>query len=371
MGINVPGGQGIAKTWRVSLGLVAAAAMFVAGAALAQSGGSDSAQRYAIKIGSSGEESFEGKLAYQVARANGYFEEQGVDIQDITLSGSGAAVLQPLAAGQIHIGFLSLSTTLQAIGQGRDVRLGASTQVVNTWLPVISVNFLKERNIDPVEFQTWSTQERWDAIKGSIWAATTPGGLHARAIGHLAASYGLDPENDIAIVAIPGVAAMITTLKSGRISAFMASSPENVNLVEEGVAVHVLTRDELISEAPLVAYARNAELIINNQWFSENEEAGRRFFTAYQKGADFIAAHSPQEVAELLVKVFPDYPVERATQLVAEEWSNTPRDSKAAIDSLQAQIDFALATGAIDQPIPVETTFNFSFTPEPNLEQEW
>jgi NitT/TauT family transport system substrate-binding protein len=367
MRIFMLGRQFMARTRGVSLALLAVAAMLAPVGAAAQSDG----QRYTVRVGSSGEESFENKLAYQVARANGYFDEQGIEIQDITLSGSGAAVLQPLAAGQIDVGFLSLSTTLQAISQGRDVRLGASTQIVNTWLPIISVQFLREHDIDPAEFQTWSTQERWEAVKGSIWAATTPGGLHARAIGHLAGSYGLDPENDISIVAIPGTAAMITTLRSGRIHAFMASSPENANLVEEGVAVHVLTRDELIAEAPLVAYARNAELIINNQWFSENEEAGRRFFTAYQKGADYIAAHTPDEVAALLVEVFPDYALERATQLVEEEWGNTPPDSKATIESLQAQIDFALATGAIDQPVAVEDAYNFDFLPEPNADQAW
>lgn len=329
-------------------------------------------ERVTVIVASSGEESFEGRLAYQVARARGYFDEQGVDIEDVVTGGGGASSLQPLVAGQAQIAFLSLSTSLQAVEQGRNVRLGASTQIVNTWLPVIRIGFLDGRGIDENEFVTWSPQERWDAVRGSVWASGSAGGLNARAVTYLAREFGLDvDQNDLSIVPLAGAAIQTATLRQGRIDALLVTSPENRLLVEDGSAVYLLDQDELIEEVPSVAFARNAELILNSDWADANPDAARRFFTAYQKGADFITAHSAEEVADLLLEVFPDYPRERAIRLVEDNWANTPHDSKATVESLQAQVDFAIATGAISTPVPVEDTYDFRWLPEPNLDQEW
>ena len=146
----------------------------------------------------------------------------------------------------------------------------------------------------------------------------------------------------------------------------MASTPENVTLVEEGKIVLVQTRDELAEQTPVISHARGAELIINDEWFAAHPEAAKAFFTAYQKGADFVAAHSSQEVAEALIKIFPDYDVARATALVEEEKSNVPEDSKASIESLQDQVTFALETGAIPAAVKVEDTYQFSYLPARN-----
>lgn len=329
-------------------------------------------ERVTVTIASSGEESFEGRLAYQVARAKGYFDEQGIDIVDVVTGGGGASSLQPLVAGQANIAFLSLSTTLQAVEQGRDVRLGASTQIVNTWLPVLRIGYLDAKGIDYEDFVTWDPQDRWDVVRGATFASGSAGGLNARAVTALGRQFGLDVEQgDFTIVPLPGAAVQTATLRRGRIDGLLVTSPENQLLVEDGSAVYLLTREELIEHAPSVAFARNAELILDSAWAEANPDVATRFFAAYQKGADFITAHSAEEVVEVLLQVFPDYPRDRAVRLVEDNWANTPKDSKATVESLEAQIDFAVETGAISAPVPVELAYDFRWLPEPNLDQEW
>jgi len=322
--------------------------------------GTSTGGRDRVLVGTSGE-SAGTQLAYNIARAEGYFEAEGIQIEEVQVNGA-PLILQALINDQANIGFLSLSTALQAREHGKNIKLGAAVQITNDWTPVISLKYLEKKGIDPTTFQQLPPRERFAKIKGSVWAVNAAGGLYERATVYLVKHYGLDPERDIEIIPLDQVS-QVAGVKDGTVNVWLSSPPNNHLLVQSGHAIELLSHEEIVRETPLVANARSAETIINDDWASRNSDVAKRFFKAYQRGADFVVSHSVEEIIASLRKIYPDLSDDRITAIVEANKKNTPKDSRHTPEAIEAQIAFSVATGNIKRSFTVEEAYTDAYLP--------
>lgn len=313
-----------------------------------------------VLIGTSGE-SAGTQLAYNVARAEKYYQDEGIEIEEVQVNGA-PLILQALINDQANVGFLSLSTALQGREHGKNIKLGAAVQITNDWTPIISVAYLKKKGIDPAAFVKLPVKDRLAQVKGSVWAVNAAGGLYERATVYLVQHYGLDPERDIEIIPLDQVS-QVAGVKDGTVNVWLASPPNNTLLVGSGDAVELVTHDEIVKELPLVANARSAETIINDDWAAKNSDVAKRFFKAYQRGADFVVTHSVDDIIAALKKVYPDLSGDRVRAIVVANKENTPKDSRHPTGAIQAQIEFALASRNIKKSFTVAEAYTDAYLP--------
>ena len=351
---------------RITLATAVAAALTLPLAACTSAGaeGADETeqQTYTVKVGTNAEEFNGGQIAYGVAVVNGYFEEEGIELEPI-LTGSAPDTLKALAVGQIDVGFLSLSTTNQAIEQGQPVILAAAVASKNGWTPIVSVKWLEDQGIDPEEFRDWPVKKQAEALHGTTWATNSAGGYVERASWLLAKDYlGVDPDRDVKLTAID-TQVKIAGIKDGTVQFWLAALPDNRLLVESGHAIELLTSDELVKALPEVGYTTGAETIINTNWAENNEEAAKAFFRAYQRGADFAATHTVDEILERAKVSYPDLDEARLRQTVANAKEHLPVDSRHTKEEVEYQIQFALKSGNISKPLTIAQVYTEKYLP--------
>lgn len=132
---------------------------------------------------------------------------------------------------------------------------------------------------------------------------------------------------------------------------FVALREPNASDIEKnGYGYVVASIGEIGGIVPYTAYSAKDSYIKNNR------ETIANFTMAIQKGLDFVHAHSDKEIAEIIIKQFPDtslIDLENAIKRYREidAWPTTTDFSKESFDHLQ---DIMLDYGAIDKKVAYE-----------------
>ena len=132
---------------------------------------------------------------------------------------------------------------------------------------------------------------------------------------------------------------------------FVALREPNASDIEKnGYGYVVASIGEIGGIVPYTAYSAKDSYIKNNR------ETIANFTKAIQKGLDFVHSHSDKEIAEIIIKQFPDtslIDLENAIKRYREidAWPTTTDFSKESFDHLQ---DIMLDYGAIDKKVAYE-----------------
>lgn len=105
---------------------------------------------------------------------------------------------------------------------------------------------------------------------------------------------------------------------------------------------------ELGGIVPYTSYSARGSYI------EENKEIISNFVKAIQKGIDYVHTHSDKEVAEVILKQFPDTSLTDLEKVVSryreiEAWPATTKFNEESFDHLQ---DIMIDYGAIDKKVP-------------------
>ena len=132
---------------------------------------------------------------------------------------------------------------------------------------------------------------------------------------------------------------------------FVALREPNASDIEKnGYGYVVASIGEIGGIVPYTAYSAKDSYIKNNR------ETIANFTMAIQKGLDFVHSHSDKEIAEIIIKQFPDtslIDLENAIKRYREidAWPTTTDFSKESFDHLQ---DIMLDYGAIEKKVAYE-----------------
>lgn len=231
-----------------------------------------------------------------VAIENGYFEEEGLDLELVT--GYGAdKVMAAVISGDAQIGFMGAEASVYAYLEGANdpvVNFAQGTQRAG--------NFLVAREKMP-DFQ-------WSDLKGKEVIGGRKGGMPQMVFEYILKQNGLDPANDITIKQNIDFGSTAAAFSGGQGDFTIEFEPAATSLEQEGAGYVVASCGVDSGYVPYTSYSAKTSYI------EENPEIVQKFTDALQKGVDYVNSHTPEEIAKVIQPQFKENNLDTITTIV-------------------------------------------------------
>lgn len=278
-----------------------------------------------------------------VAIENGYFEEEGIDLDLVT--GFGAdKTMSALVAGEADIGFMGAESSVYLYSEG------ASDYAVNfAQLTQRAGNFLVAR--EPIE------NFSWDMLKGKNVLGGRKGGMPQMVFEYILNKNGIDPATDLSIDQSIDFGSTAAAFSGGQGDFTVEFEPSATALeaANEGYVVASLGVDS--GYVPYTSYCTT------KSYLAENEKLIQSFTNALQKGMEYVNTHTPAEIAKVIAPQFEETDLDTIETIVTRYYDqNTWKENlifeESSFDLLQNILSDA---GELDHRVPydqlVDTTY--------------
>ncbi len=255
-----------------------------------------------------------------VAIKNGYFAEEGLDIELTT--GQGAdKVMTAVLSGQSDIGFAGPEASIYVYNEGKEDH----TQVFAQMTQKDGSFLVSKEKTDKFS---------WQDLKGKTVISGRKGGVPYMTFEYVLKKNGLNPQKDLVLDD-----SIKFDLMAG---AFAGGDAEYVTLFEPtasmteaaGKGYVVASVGEASGEIPYTAY------FAKKSYMEQNSDVIQGFTNAIYKGEKWVKEHTAAEIVEAIKEFFPDTDVkmlEAAVQsyMDIDAWKSDPILKKESFDLLQ------------------------------------
>ncbi len=280
-----------------------------------------------------------------VALTQGFFEEEGLEIELINSQGADK-VMTAVLSGQADIGFAGPEACVYVYNEGREDYGVVFAQLTNG-----DGTFLMGRKPEP-DF-------KWSDLKGKTIIGGRKGGMPAIVLQYVLEKNGLKVGEDVFIDTTMQFAAMPGAFMGGQGDYVILFEPTASTMEKEGKGYIVASLGEQSGEVPYTAYFTKKSTIENNP------ELIAKFTRAIYKGQQWVDAHSPEEIAQAIKPHFPDEPDEILASAVERyknqnTWKKDPLLLESHFYLLQ---DIIKAAGELNKIAPYEKVVTTEFVP--------
>lgn len=221
-----------------------------------------------------------------VALTLGFFEDEGLQIDLITSDGADR-VMTSVLTGAADIGLSGPEAAIYVYNEGRQ-----DFAVVFAQLTQRDGSFLLARNPHP-DFE-------WGDLYGAHILPGRRGGVPYMALSYVVRAAGLTPGVDVEFDSSVQFAAMTGAFLSG-VGDFVTVFEPTASTIElEGRGYIVASVGAAAGEIPFTAYYALESFI------KQNPDIIQGFTNALTRGQLWVAAHSPEEIAEVISPFFPE-----------------------------------------------------------------
>jgi len=262
-----------------------------------------------------------------LAIQEGYFEEEGLEVETQMVAG-GSAALPAMVAGDLQFSSSNWTTVLQAAGQGLPVQM-----VWEMTGPKDGVNGIMVKGDSPAQTAA--------DLRGQRVAVNTLAGLVELQVRECMAAAGLQ-EGDFELVEIP-FPDMPAAIQQGNVGGAFIGEPFVTLAEDQGsrvVAEPSSSCGERVAEMPVIGF------MTTSQYSAENPEVTAAFARAMERGAE-LAESDPQKVIDIL-PTYTQLTPELAARMTLPAWldDRAPSTDRAEI-TMESMIEF----GFIDEPV--------------------
>ena len=270
------------------------------------------------------------------AISQGFFEEEGLEIELILASGAdkvSAAVL----SGDVDIGFSGSEACIYVYNAGEKDYLKTFAQLTQK-----DGSFLVSR--EKIEDFTL------DDLKGKSVIGGRQGGMPEMTFEWALRQNGIDPNKDLDIDTSVAFAAMSGAFIGGQGDFVTLFEPNALQIEQQGLGYVVASIGELGGTVPYTSYSARIS------YLEENPEIIEKFTRAIQKGLDFVHKSSDEEVASAILEFFPDTSLNDLTGVIEryrsiDAWPTTTEFSSKSFYHLQ---DIMKAAGELENTVKYE-----------------
>lgn len=277
------------------------------------------------------------------AIANGYFAEEGLELELSNLQGTDK-VMSALLSNQIDIGLSGPEAAIYVYNEGKEDYVEVFSQLTKR-----DGSFLVGR--DKVDSFSW------EQLRGKTVIPGRKGGVPYMTFEYVLKQNGLDPAKDLVLDD-----SIQFSLLAG---AFAGGNAEYVNLFEptasmieqenKGYILASIGQDS--GEIPYTTYCAKKSYI------KKNTDIIQRFTNAVYKGQIWVAEHSAAEVAVVIQDAFPDTELDILTTVVQrykdiDVWNSDPVLKEAPFELLQTVMTSA---GELKEKAPYDKLVNNSY----------
>lgn len=278
-----------------------------------------------------------------VAIANGYFEEEGLELEITT--GQGAdKVMTAILAGQSDIGLCGPEAAIYVYNEGKEDYAQVFAQLTQKDGSLL---------VSKEPFENF----KWEDVKGKTVIPGRKGGVPYMTFEYVLKQNGINPETDVNLDDSIKFDLMAGAFTGGEAEFVTLFEPTASMTEDAGKGYVVASVGEAAGEVPYTAYCAKKSYI------EENSEIIEGFTRAIYRGEQFVEQHSANEIAEIIQDFFPDTTVDSLTKSVLtykdiDAWKENPILKEEAFDKLQLIMTEA---GELDKKAPYEMIINNSF----------
>lgn len=262
------------------------------------------------------------------AISEGFFEEEGIEIELTT--GQGAdKTMQQLLSGSVDVGFSGPEQVLYIHNQKRE-----DLPIVFGQLTQKDGSFLVGRNADK--------NFTWESLKGKTVIGGRPGGVPQMALEYVLKNHGIDPNKDLNMITNIAFAAVPGAFKGGTGEYAAIFEPIASQFVKEKVGSIVASVGEDSGVIPYTTFYSTKSYI------DKNPDLIQRFTRAIYKGQLWVEKTKDEDVAKSIKSFFPGNDEELIVQVIKnyrkiEAFSKTPvlkeEDMNRLMDIIQSYKD--------------------------------
>lgn len=265
---------------------------------------------------------------------NGYFEEEGMEINLILTPGADK-VAAAFLSKDADIGLSGSEATIYVYNGGEQDYLKTFAQLTQK-----DGSFLVSRT--PIENFTL------EDLRGKTVIGGRRGGMPEMTFEYVLRQNGMDPKTDLTIDTSVEFAAMGGAFIGGDDDFVTLFEPTALEVEQQGYGYVVASIGELGGVVPYTSYSARISFI------EENPDLIAGFNRAVQKGLDYVHSHSDEEVAETILSFFPDTSLNDLTDVVGryreiDAWPTTTSFTEESFNHLQ---DIMIDAGELEEKVP-------------------
>ncbi len=235
-------------------------------------------------------------LPLDYAKAAGYFQAAGYDVQQVATRGGGPDIAA-LISGDVQFNAGPATQQVGALRAGRDI-INVYNFYSRSLLDVVISKAAAGRiGVSP----TAPLAQRAAALKGLTLAMTRPGTITNAQLQHLTRLGGLKP-TDINMVAIGDSPSMITALSRGQIDGFTISIPGARIAIKRGEAV--MWVNNAAGDDPSVNPMIFQSLFTHRTYAKEHPEVVRGLIRAVKRAVEDIATKPAEEIRKVVQPIY-------------------------------------------------------------------
>ncbi len=279
---------------------------------------------------------------FYAAMSQGYFEDEGIEIE-LTTAWGGDKTMTALLSGGADVSLVGAETSIYVYAQEASdpaITFAALTQTDGTFL-------VSRDKLDSFE---------WEDLKGSTFLGQRKGGMPQMVGEHVLKKHGIDPHQDLELIQNIDFGNIPSAFASGTGDFVQLFEPQATLFENEGIG-HIIA--SFGTESGTVPYTG---FLTKESMLEDKQDTLERFTRALYKGQQWVQDQPAEVVAEAIIDFFEDTPVELITQVVDRyksqgSFATSPLVKREAWDNLQLIMDQA---GELPQPVEYETLVNTS-----------
>ena len=258
-----------------------------------------------------------------VAIKNGYFAEEGLDIELTT--GQGAdKVMTAVLAGQSDIGFAGPEASIYVYNEGKEDYTQVFAQMTQK-----DGSFL----VSKAKTDKFS----WQDLKGKTVIPGRKGGVPYMTFEYVLKKNGLNPQKDLVLDDSIKFDLMAGAFAGGNAEYVTLFEPTASMTEAAGKGYIVASIGEASGEIPYTAY------FAKKSYIEKNANVIQGFTNAIYKGEQWVKNHSAKEIAEVIKDFFPDTKLEMLTEALQsykdiDAWKDNPVLKEDSFNLLQTVI---------------------------------
>lgn len=219
-----------------------------------------------------------------VAIEKGFFEEEGIKIE-LTTTPGGDKTMTALLSNVIDVALVGSETSIYVTQQGSDDPVINFAQLTQT-----DGTFLVARK--PIE------NFDWESLRGAVFLGQRKGGMPQMAGEFTLKKYGIDPHNDLELIQNVDFANIAPAFASGTGEYVQLFEPTASIFEKEGTGYVVASFGVESGHLPYTVF------MTKQSYIDKNKEVVQGFTNAVYKAQQWVAEHSPAEIAEVVAPYF-------------------------------------------------------------------
>jgi sulfonate transport system substrate-binding protein len=279
----------------------------------------------------------------------GFFKKHGIEIERIAIPG-GAKVLTALLAGDIDIGYLAASTSLQAQFQARPVKIIGMSHNMEIY-SLLGQNSLKGQITNPADLKGHTIGI--SAIGSGSWA-------FANLLAHLGS---LDASRDIKIVPLGNMTAIISALKTGRVDTVTLWEPGTTMALKENAGYSIV---DLVDPGQHEKYLRSPHsmvevILAKDELLSTKQEMLHNFFAAQNEAYEWLHNTPMEEVAKVVAPILGDSNMDTLVPALKRNLGGVPTVATVDQSTFDNTMNTMVQTGLFKEALPFAKSVDNTF----------